>query len=80
MTTPSALLALPIYTRLSQTYLIVLSSHTSHVRCDAPQVLPRIAITDVSRADNLLDLAWYLSSRPACESQGAVRGAGYPYE
>lgn len=36
MTSASALLPLPVRTRRSQTHLIVLSSHTSDVRCDAP--------------------------------------------
>lgn len=38
-------------------YLIVLSSDASHVGRDSLEVLPRLAVTDVARADNLLDLA-----------------------
>ena len=37
--------------------LVIFPAHSTHVRRDSPQVFPRLAVADVPRADDLLDLA-----------------------
>lgn len=42
---------------LTGAHLVVLATDTTHVGSDAPEVLPRLAVTHVARAHDLLDLA-----------------------
>jgi hypothetical protein len=44
---------------MGSTHVVVVALDDVHVGCDGSEVLIRLLVADVARAEYLLDLAWY---------------------